>query len=82
MKEKMGFHEQKLLEGFHFSQFIIYFWYYLTYNYYSIFFGGYFIIHKQILKIIELDIKGTIHFNEDKELVYSETSCSGTQFDG
>ena len=32
---------------------------------------------------MELDIKGTvhIHFNEHKQLVHSETSCSGTQLD-
>ena len=37
-----------------------------------------------MLKIIELNIKGSvhIHFNEDKQLVHSEASCSGTQLDG
>ena len=38
------------------------------------FFGCYFIICKQILKIVELDIKVQIYFNEDKQLVHSETS--------
>ena len=41
----------------------------------------YHIGYKQILKIIELDIKDTHHFNEDKQLVHSET-CSGTQLHG
>ena len=56
--------EQKLLEMFHFSPFIIYLWYYLKHNSYTgtIIFGGYFIIYKQIFKIIELDIKGTHPF--------------------
>ena len=58
----MGFDERKLLEVFHFSPFIIYFWYYLKHNYKTISFGGYFIMYKQILKIIELDIKGTHPF--------------------
>ena len=70
----MVFDEQKLLEVFHYSPFIIYFWYW------------YFLVvilsYVQILKIIELDIKCIHRFNEDKQLVHSETSCPGTQLDG
>ena len=58
----MVFDEQKLLEVFHFSQVIIFFWYYLKHNQYTIFLGGYFIIYKKIIKIVELDIKGTHPF--------------------
>ena len=50
----MVFDEQKFLEVFHFSPFIIYFWYYLNVINIdpTIFSGGYFIVYKQILKII------------------------------